>query len=288
MEGSVKLDIRTLSEEDLQTVVDWAAGEGWNPGLHDAEAFYAADPEGFLGAFVGDELAGAVAAVRYDAAFGYIGLFLVPPEHRHLWTGVQLGRAALELLDGRCVATDGFPAQQRHYENLAGFCIAWRNVRHRGRVEAGAVEDPRLLPAAAVPFDALAAYDAVHFGSRRDAFLRPWIGIPDHEAWVWADGADGEDPGIRGFGVLRRCREGARIGPLFADDPEVAEKLFLRLAAADGDGVTLDTPEANPDAVALARRHGLEPVFETARMYRGPDPHLPAGTIFGITSFELG
>lgn len=41
-------------------------------------------------------------------------------------------------------------------------------------------------------------------------------------------------------------------------------------------------------AVALATRAGLEPVFETARLYRGPDPGLPLASIFGVTTFELG
>ena len=48
-------------------------------------------------------------------------------------------------------------------------------------------------------------------------------------------------------------------------------------------------PEPNDEAVALAKRHGLEPVFETARMYRGPAPALPLGAApSAITTFELG
>ena len=41
-------EIRTLDEAEVRTVVDWAAAEGWNPGLHDARAFRVADPDGFL------------------------------------------------------------------------------------------------------------------------------------------------------------------------------------------------------------------------------------------------
>ena len=52
--------------------------------------------------------------------------------------------------------------------------------------------------------------------------------------------------------------------------------------------VFLDPPEPNGPAVALAKRYGLEPVFETARMYRGAVPELPLEKIFGITTFELG
>jgi hypothetical protein len=47
-------------------------------------------------------------------------------------------------------------------------------------------------------------------------------------------------------------------------------------------------PEVNRAAVDMARRHGMERVFETARMYTGEVPDLPLDRIFGVTSFEVG
>ena len=32
----------------------------------------------------------------------------------------------------------------------------------------------------------------------------------------------------------------------------------------------------------------LTPVFETARMYTGPDPEIELAKQFGVTTFELG
>ncbi|MEQ8175876.1 MAG: hypothetical protein ABRQ26_12490 [Syntrophomonadaceae bacterium] len=32
--------IRSMNRSDLDIAVDWAAAEGWNPGLNDAECFY--------------------------------------------------------------------------------------------------------------------------------------------------------------------------------------------------------------------------------------------------------
>jgi len=90
--------------------------------------------------------------------------------------------------------------------------------------------------------------------------------------------------------VLRPCRSGFKVGPLFADSAAVADGLFNALKAAVGKDakIYLDTPQANREAMALARRHGMTPVFETARMYTGLAPALPLQRLYGITTFELG
>jgi hypothetical protein len=48
----------------------------------------------------------------------------------------------------------------------------------------------------------------------------------------------------------------------------------------------LDCPE--PNRSATTTQHGLYPVFETARMYRGRVPDLSLARTYGITTFELG
>jgi len=94
---------------------------------------------------------------------------------------------------------------------------------------------------------------------------------------------------VRGYGVVRACRNGYKVGPLFADDEEGADILFRALAAsANGQPVFLDCPEPNRSATDLATRYGLSPVFETARMYRGGTPNVPLRQIYGITTLELG
>ena len=37
--------IRVMARPEIDTAIEWAAREGWNPGLADADAFHAADPE---------------------------------------------------------------------------------------------------------------------------------------------------------------------------------------------------------------------------------------------------
>jgi hypothetical protein len=80
------------------------------------------------------------------------------------------------------------------------------------------------------------------------------------------------------------------MGPLFAVDADVASRLLAALAAHTPAGarIQLDLPAVNADAVAMASAQGMSPVFETARMYRGPAPAIDRAGVFGVTTFELG
>ena len=92
-----------------------------------------------------------------------------------------------------------------------------------------------------------------------------------------------------GFGTIRACREGHKIGPLFAPDSETALKLIGALAVNACAGyVMIDVPDPNTAGVDLARSLGLEPIFSCARMYRGEPLNRNITCIFGETSFELG
>ncbi|RYY58363.1 MAG: hypothetical protein EOO24_61815 [Comamonadaceae bacterium] len=95
---------------------------------------------------------------------------------------------------------------------------------------------------------------------------------------------------LLGWGLVRRCREGHKIGPLVAETPAIAAALFAALADAvpAGEALYLDVPLPNTDAVALAEAHGMQRVFETARMYAGPAPACDIDRVYGITTFELG
>ena len=100
----------------------------------------------------------------------------------------------------------------------------------------------------------------------------------------------GDSDRLAGYGVIRPCRAGWKVGPLFADDADRADRLLRALMAhAEADGpIQLDIPAVNPQALALVQAHAMRPVFETARMYAGPAPDLPLDRTFGITTFELG
>lgn len=277
-------NIKEMSREELDIVIDWAAAEGWNPGLNDADCFYAADPQGFLIGLLNGEPIAAISAVQYGASFGFVGLYLVKPEYRGQGFGIQIWNAALARLEGRVVGLDGVVEQQANYQK-SGFDISHRNVRYQGITDSLPVDDAEIVPLSSLPFDDIYSYDKCFFPDQRRAFLSHWIKQLDGVALGIL-----QDHTLAGYGVLRSCRSGFKIGPLFADTPELAERLFRALCGMIpvGREFFLDIPATNAAAVTLAERHKMNVVFETSRMYKGKDPQLPLNRIFGITTFELG
>jgi GNAT superfamily N-acetyltransferase len=275
-------DSTHLSERAAHQAIDWAAAEGWNPGVDDEERFLAADRDAFMATEVDGEIAGTVACALYGDAYAFIGFYIVRADLRGRGIGTELFDRALTRAGDRAIGLDGVLEQQPVYASL-GFELAHRNERWRG-TGGGALPDG-VVALGEVPFGDLAGYDVAIFGADRTGFLHRWIDRKPGHALACI-----RDNGLVGYSVLRRCREGMKIGPLFADDSDAASVLLagMRAAAGSATSVFLDIPHANPDALALAREHMTAPVFETARMYRNGRPPEDVRRVFGVTTFELG
>lgn len=279
---------RRAERHELDQAVRWATSEGWNPGIADADVFWETDPSGFVVAELDGEVVATGSIVAYGDVHGFMGFFIVRPDLR----GHGIGRDFWEwrkntllarLRPGAAIGMDGVLDMVPFYA-AGGFELAHRNIRMTGTPGAGVTSDA-VTEIAAIDMSALNRFDRRHFGFDRNTFLQRWIGAEGTTAIADTSGAGD----IRGYGVMRRCNSGHKIGPLFARDPETAERLALHLVALAGsDPVSLDVPEVNPQALELARRLGLHEEFACGRMYHGTAPELPWNEIYGVTSFELG
>ena len=99
----------------VATMLDWAADEGWNPGVGDAAPFHEADPDGFLLGWLDGEPVASISLVRYDPWFAFLGCYIVRPPYRGQGHGLAMWRAALALREDRVVGLDGVVAQQAAY-----------------------------------------------------------------------------------------------------------------------------------------------------------------------------
>ena len=274
-----------MRPEEIELAVEWAAAEGWNPGLYDGPVFYATDPAGFFVGLLDGEPIGCISTVAYGTHFGFLGFYIVKPAFRGMGFGLQLWTKGMEHLAGMNVGLDGVPAQIDNYRQ-SGFALAYRNIRFGG-LAGGATDhrETRIRELSSADLDRVVNLDREVFPAARNAFLRRWLTLPESHALAVDD-----DGVLTGYGVIRRCRSGYKIGPLVAGSEPAAHTLFQALISRveAGAPVFLDVPEVNKPAIGLAEDYGMTPAFETARMYNRGEPSLRLDKVYGVTTFELG
>jgi hypothetical protein len=163
--------------------------------------------------------------------------------------------------------------------------LAYRNIRYEGKGLDVSNNFQNIVSLQDVPFEQLLAYDNLIFPTNRPTFLKLWIQQPASLTLGFV-----ESSVLKGYGMVRKCRSGFKVGPLFADNKDIADSLFQKMLGFVGtdNQIFLDVPELNKEAVNLAQSYGMTPMFETARMYSKEAPPTPLNRVFGVTTFELG
>src|SRR5712692_8111306 len=164
------LHIRPMKPDEVALAVDWAAAEGWNPGLADAACFAAVDPGDFLIGEYQSEPAATISVVNYDDDFAFLGFYIVRPDLRGRGFGLRTWQAGIAHAGARTIGLDGVVAQQANYAK-SGFTLAYNNVRYGG-VRRGFAAPAATMPLAEVPLETIARDDARVFPAPRPVFLR--------------------------------------------------------------------------------------------------------------------
>jgi GNAT superfamily N-acetyltransferase len=281
--GKQDITIEQMTQKEAAVAIDWAQKEGWNPGIHDLECFYQADPTGFYAAKLDGEIAGTISLVKYPGNLVFEGLYIVKLQLRGRGIGSQLQKYALNICKNSNLGLDGVAAMQQKYAEY-GFKFAYNNTRYAGTAQNKPSRQCR--PIQRTDFSEVAAFDLECFRFEREKFLDCWLFQKDSAGMLIHNEKTGV---VSGYGVIRKCVEGHKIGPLFADSADDAERLFDSLTSTvPGETVFLDVPQPNRAAVGLAEKKRLQPVFSTVRMYTKTAPDIPLNRIYGVTTFELG
>lgn len=282
-----ELKFQKLDYDGLKTLVKWAEEEGWNPGPHDADVYWATDPGGFYGYFYNGNLIAGGSIVSYNSEFGFMGFFIVKPEYRSNGMGRKLWYQRRDTLiarlnEGASIGMDGVVDMQPFYEK-GGFKIAFRDERHEKIGEIFEVHK-NISPILDEDVESILSYDKECFGFSRPQFLLPWLKLEDGKTFKYV-----EEGKLKGFVFVRKANIGYKICPLFADDEVIAEELYKAcLNSVVSEPLYLDIPMVNSAAINLVKKYNTTYVFECARMYYGKAPKVDINKIFGITTFELG
>ena len=243
--------IKKMNALELHTAIAFAKHEGWNPGRFDARSYYSIDPDGFWGLRIGKEIIGVISAVCYfnetSAQFAYIGLFIIKEAYRRQGYGAQLWNHAMRDIHKRIGHKPTYlysvQAQKHRYIN-SGFRPCGENSRITMTKETShpspaqhCVEKREGL------FRKMVAYDQLIFGATRERFFRASLRNTNSKAAISFELKGGET--IAGYGHIRPCMSGFRIGPLSANSFDCAKRLITSLLQVVPAGalVMIDTPK---------------------------------------------
>ena len=321
------IDIRLLTENDVEGALALSASCGWNQRAAEwhmmlqiapSGTFTAATPEGIVGT-----------AIRIDyGSFGWIAMMLVSPAYRSRGLGARLLEAAMGALPrDLAIRLDATPLGRPLYERY-GFVLEsslTRHVRPAGESQHP-VRSGTVRPLVESDLPAIMQTDERVSGAHRHSALRWAFGDAARYAWIGTSasgslplqGGSHTNPGgvasgpSTGSGPARaQSRAGSsrkdvadaetpgyclgrggrlfdHIGPIVADTPETASTLA---AAAIGESrecsLAIDAHDTHGEFVTWLRNERFEPQRPLYRMCRSGGRRAPTGQSGPLTEFAI-
>lgn len=282
-----KLTVKNMSVDDLVSVIGWCEEEGWNIEKKDALIYHRIDPKGHLLFLKDGNPIGAISVIRHTKKFLTLGPFIVKKEYRHQGYGAQIWQTAMELIQNNSnISLHAVPLQIQRYKNQ-GFKSQYANQGwtmtsalslKKEIVDAQSIT-PEWLPT-------IVYYDKSVFGVSRKKLLKEVFKLPYIHGVLLNNNSQ-----ITGFGFIRPCADGFRVGPLFADTLEQAKEIFSYLiAGTDQKEIIIDIPTKNPFSILFAEYFLLTPITcgETNTMLKGDAFEQNLNKNFGAFSLEIG
>ncbi|MBA7712778.1 hypothetical protein ES703_121768 [subsurface metagenome] len=245
----------------------------------------ALDPKGCFAGFLDGKMVSSITAVQYQRRYGFMGLYIVAPEYRGRGYGLAIWKHAINYLTKdigvECIGLDGVLANEALYQTW-GFQTSYKICQYKYVVNR---TFKRRCPAISEKhFQDIANYDLKVFMVDRASFLHDFVfktGAKTSEAYIAGK--------LAGFAAARPCSEGYKIGPLFADDIEVAGILIESLLAGlPGQTVFIEVPESNSQAIKLVADFDISPGLATVRMYTSNQYQQDVRYVYGVTNRMVG
>jgi GNAT superfamily N-acetyltransferase len=277
----------SFADTDLGAAEALVRAAGWNQVIADWEIFRA------LGTVHTARDGGRVVATAATLPYGnfaWISMVLVLPEYRRHGLGTRLLERCVAALnsDGRVPVLDATPAGRPIYQAM-GFEDCWgyhRLARPSAQPAAIAASDAGAVvrPIADADWNALCAYDAAAFGADRSALLQRLRGrLPAAELMVERNGR------IAGFMLGRNGRSASQIGPLIAEDDDIARLLLTRALSAIEGPVYLDFADAKTEIRTWLMQGGFAAQRPLTRMlYRRSVGFDDTSRTFAVVGPEFG
>jgi GNAT superfamily N-acetyltransferase len=218
--------------------------------------------------------------------FGWISMILVTAQHRRQGLATQLMQSCIDALAARGLvpALDASPAGREVYK-LLGFRDAGNSTRLVGTLKREAPHPAiDVVPITAADLPEIAALDAQSSGTDRSTLL--------HHLWrryPAAAYAGRRNDRIAGFVLARPGRLSSQIGPLVAEDDDLATALLAQAGSAINGPVCLDLFDQRTGVRRWLEEYAFVPATRFVRMVLGEQDIFPRDhCVYVIAGPELG
>ena len=206
----------------------------WNPSFSDADLYFNPETSHFYLGYVNYVPAFSVGFTIYkDPKIMFAGMYYCLPEYRHVGNCFLYATNKFHELKKTCdiLALPGTPLMGRKYENKMGVKIRGKIFRRRLFIEPEKLcnknyDTSVLKNVNDIDINNLIKFDRSVCGYDRSAVLKKLPLVDPINTSVLVHQTNGE---IKGYGMLRRCVEGYKIGPLLAENVTVASEILWAL-----------------------------------------------------------
>lgn len=267
------IDIRLLTEYDIDFVIQLIKNEKWGYLACDIKRYVRWEPNGCFIAEVNRKQAGHIFSVNYGR-LGWIGLLIVKKEYRRRGIGIRLMKKAINYLLSSGVETiklEAVPDEADFYRKL-GFVDEYdslRLVKIFEKVEAFQPSNECVECTGEEDLTKLVRFDTRYFGVNRRKVLENLY--QDYPRYCFISKKKHK---IIGYIMARKTTRGFWLGPYICNPQHLnaAKQLIISCVNAlnkKNQELKVGTPSVNYAATHLLQSLGFKIVSKSIRMFKG-------------------
>ncbi len=277
-EEVIRMQIRHMTEEDLQGILQMTLDEGWISDLSEFRMFIKFNPKGCFVCTGDDRVIGSIMTFQHSKS-AWIGNFIVDREYRAKGIGKELLLRAINYLNKEKKERIFLNAAEQAEELYKRF--AFKKVMTVNRWLGRAVKPINSVENLSEVIPDSASFielDASLWREERFFLISRLLSFRNYKAY------------FKPFGFLMYggIRDFIAVGPweLETENEEIAEKLFVSaLSALNFESkIVLDVPSTNKIAEKILIKYKFEIISSTLFMCRGKVPEIHFGRIFSFAS----
>ncbi|KAF8795042.1 uncharacterized protein LOC129989826 [Argiope bruennichi] len=294
--GNSRYIVRCMTHEDLPQLMEIRR----ELKVHDVEScidsWLTVDPQGInVVESEAGELVGACCFIRNSDDLYFGGLYCVRPKYQGTGLGIHVWNACMDHVGPRNAALNAVPGKTELYRDKSGFPIVETEFKCQKNFTMESVDPDNLsniIPQGVIiesvqdyHLPAMFDYDFSVVGYDRQFALA--LNCQEENSRTFVAMKNGD---CVGFGTIKlTCLGAGRVGPLYADDPAVAEALLKRLIMSmpHVTGFVMNTVSNNVSARKLLKKLGVPLKEELTRMYRKEKLSADTKKIFALYELNL-